>query len=261
MENVNGTGSELLALGFPLDAARLYRKALADNDKLERANRWNGNSDYLLRRLEAGLRAAENGITPDALAAALRESINVEAEDDSPSVELGLSVRSNDVTRATLQSDFQAALLATTEAPEGVEAARQTAKDLARLIKERPDDLSVHVADFLIARATGDAEREKQSLQRVAEFVDSHPLDEQASDQLAVWIMAREALSDMESRGAGAKLAERAVAAARRHPDAKWPLGILREWGQIELAAGNRQAAEQRWTQMLEQILKPKPSN
>ncbi|HSQ58516.1 MAG TPA: hypothetical protein VLM40_22540, partial [Gemmata sp.] len=74
-----------------------------------------------------------------------------------------------------------------------------------------------------------------------------------------LWLVARECLADEKSRAefraAGEKLASRAVAAAKRQEDKLYGGSILREWGQLDLDAGDKTRAQARWTEMLEFML------
>ena len=57
----------------------------------------------------------------------------------------------------------------------------------------------------------------------------------------------------------GERLAERALAAARRQTDNHIVLAVLREWGQIEWNRGDRREAERRWAMMLDVLLPRTP--
>jgi hypothetical protein len=81
-----------------------------------------------------------------------------------------------------------------------------------------------------------------------------------AARQIGVWLIARQCLRHPALLAAGERLGKRAVEAARRQLEPHFALAMLREWGQIELDRGDRQAAQRRWAEMLDVVL-PQPAN
>src|SRR5262249_54316017 len=121
------------------------------------------------------------------------------------------------------------------------------------------------------AAAEGKPEAFAQAVTSLLAAVEVNPLEElppgtranarqraAALPQVGLWVAARDCLKREELRDAGAKLGERALAAAKRQLDKTAALSILREWGEAELARGDKAAAERRWAQMLELVL-PEP--
>src|SRR5207237_460003 len=76
----------------------------------------------------------------------------------------------------------------------------------------------------------------------------SNRQQEEARRQLVFWLVARECIKQPKLQRATEVLGERAVEAALRLPEKTAAMVILREWGALELARGNRAAAEKRWT-------------
>ncbi len=269
LQNIIGAGPVLVKIGFPLDAVRMYKAAMNDADKIEKAKRWYGGSDYLTRQLQEGLRQAEAAVTPDALATALHDWIKPDAKQAGEAVGLMLSVEPRAVSDATIRSEFQAALEATAESAAGKDAVAKVGQDIRGLLSEHQDDVSLLVSSFLVSQTVKNKEHRLLALKRLAEFVAAHPLVKiemgkqptkqqrsEAVHRLPIWVVAREALQDDDEdvRKLGEALADHALAAAERQTDASWALALLREWGHVELTRGNKQEAEEKWSNMLDLI-------
>ncbi len=264
---------EFVRNGDPVEAVRIYNALLADPETLEQASNWyGGNQRYdkqAEQELKAALKALKPGILPKAVSALLTPQ---EGEATGrPAVDLALIVESRDLSKATLDSVFAIAMRATAKAPQ---VRKDAAARLADLESKHPADFSVLTASALTAFAENDAEATRRAVDRLVKLVESTPLEElppggranarqraEALRQLPVWLVARECLASGRDayRPTGERLAERAVAAARRHRDRVYAAAVLREWGQLELDRGDKTRAEARWTEMLQAVL-PKPA-
>ena len=80
---------------------------------------------------------------------------------------------------------------------------------------------------------------------------------ELATQQVPVWLIARECLTREPLREVGQRLSQRAVEAARRQMDNGYLLAIVREGGQLAWEAGDAATAEARWSEMVELIMTP----
>jgi len=271
LENQKSVAEELLKQGFPVDAFRLYSEALAAPEKIEAAKRWGG-GDRLKTDLSKGLAKAQNAITAESLAAALRDWLaptSVAPSQDAQSiVDLAIVVQPRALETATVSSFFQTALQTVAMKGDAAEVIREAAASLAELRTEGEADISVIIARIIIADVGGDRELCGDMLDQLACWMDEHPLDEldqserpnarqrdQATLQLPIWLAARVALMEETTEAIGEKLAARALLAAQRQNDKIWALAMLRERGQLALGSGDRAAAEQHWSQMLELIL------
>src|SRR5205823_14051885 len=131
---------------------------------------------------------------------------------------------------------------------------------LASLVQQYPGDLSVQIASTFFAFKASDAAKTAASLVELMQRVEQTTLDvlspgerpnsrqrAQATQQVALWLVARECLGSAEHREEGQKLAERAIAAAQRLTDPSQLTSILYERGRLSLGAGDREAAERQW--------------
>lgn len=265
-------GQELVRMGEPVEAVRLYNQLLTDTDTLNQANQYSGGEQFD-RQLEQGLQAAIKALKPSALPTALGDLMTPrEARTaDKPALDLVLIVESRDLSRTTINSLFATAIKSTDKAPE----ARKTAfQKLADLVKQHPNDFSVQTAAVLAAFADGNQESSREAVERLVKLTDATPLETlppngkpnarqraQAQLQIPVWLAARECLAKgrESSWPAGEKLAARAAAAARRQHDLYLAMAVLREWGQLEVERGDTAKAQACFAEMLELTL-PKPT-
>src|SRR5205085_4102021 len=108
------------------------------------------------------------------------------------------------------------------------------------------------------------ASKREESVARLAKLVDEAPLEElaarqrpnsrqraEAAQQVGLWLVARECLATPAYRAVGDKLAQRAIAAAQREVDPAHLTSILYERGRLALDAGDRQAAERGWSELI----------
>lgn len=139
---------------------------------------------------------------------------------------------------------------------------------LRALSESYPDDLSIPIVTALFAlKHIGDS-RKQNSFEELLSWLERFPLEElpggqrptsrqrtEAASQVALWLVARECLPLDTFRSTGEKLAERAIAAARRQADQGSLLAILHEWGRVAAKAGDKQTAERRWNELIDVTL------
>jgi hypothetical protein len=254
-------GALLLELGFPADAVRLYAELLADGEtlKLAREMGWRGDLDRAINR-------AIEGLDRDTLGPTLKSLMRSDGQKaNGPAVDLVLLAHPRDLEHAALTSLFAASLQAAADAPALFDEVRGR---LEKLAAENPHDLSVQIAAALAALMTGKAAALAPALARLEKLVAETPLEElpanaranarqraEASPQMALWLVARECAKQKGCEEIGARLADRALQAARRQSDPFWSLAMLRESAQAALAKGDRALAEARYAQMLDVIL------
>jgi len=271
LEDMRAVAGDLLLLGFPVDAFRVYHAALSDEERIERAKPVG--VDYLLQELEKGRKRAEAELSAEALRDALFRWVPDHVDSPSgsshrPAVDLVLTANTKPLRAARINSLFQHAVELAAERGSSGKLFAELRQRLTRLHEQRPDDLSVVVADALLALVGGDVSQRRGALQRVVEWVDAHPLEPlpagqrpsprqraQALQQVAVWLVAREAWKDESTRATAERLTERALQAARRQTNPAWTLAILHKLGQQALDDGDRAAAEKYWSELLDAVL------
>lgn len=127
---------------------------------------------------------------------------------------------------------------------------------LAALFEKHPNDVGVAVGATVLAFMRKDIPTAESRLQKLASLKSSTGSAASKSD-LALWLVARHAITHEKTKDAGQQLAQRAINAAEKQSGSLWEMAILRERGEIALAAGDRDAAEAQWSQMLDEILTP----
>ena len=269
-QNVNdaiAVGQALQTMGEPVEAVRVYSRCLSDKETLEQAMQQGG--ERLDNQLRMGLRAAIKSIRPATLPAAVNTLLKPrQATAANQSVlDLVMLVEARGLNKATLTSLVATALKSTEKAPA---IRSQALARLADLGKKYPSDFSVQTA-FVLAAFAEDKPAEKRAavdgLLKLAESItlEALPPDGKANArqraealaQVPLWLVARECLAkDREALWpAGAKLAERAVAAAKRQQDLLLAMAILREWGELDLERGDKAKAESRWRELLDLVV------
>jgi tetratricopeptide (TPR) repeat protein len=265
VQRLSTIGQQLLQLGYPIDAVRIYSELLGDEATLNTAQRFGGSS--YRQSAERGLAAALKDQQPEMLAESLAELLKPkdEIKPGEPAVELTLVVQPPELNKAELTS-MLCSLLAT--AAEQPPLKRQVDTSLAELARLHPDDLTVQVVAVIAAAAAKDEPALAATSERLEQVVERQPLEEvaaggrpnarqraAAAQQIGLWLAARECLKHEVLLQRGQKLATRALEAARRQAKPDQALAILRQWGQLELDRGQRQQAEARWNEMLELAL------
>ncbi len=270
VENLSAIGNQLAELGYPADAVRIYNELLSDANRLQIANQWHGGGDRFTQTVQAGLTRAWQSLKPETMGQTIRELLKPPegAKAGGPALDLLLTVQPREMNRAKLDSMLANALGKAANTPELMGQVKAGLSDLA---KSRPQDVPVHVAAALTAFTEGKPESIGEAVKRLEGVVESQPLEElppntransrqraEAAKQVGLWLVARECFKKEELRPAGEKLADRALEAARRQADNSYALAVLREWGDLDLKRGDKKAAEQRWTQMLEYVMTSK---
>ena len=140
--------------------------------------------------------------------------------------------------------------------------------------RQHPEDLSVAIAEALLALGTGDREADRAGAGPARRAGRQDPAGgparggagelaaaAEAARQVPLWA-GRPRLPEARPtrtrlRGAADKLAARAIEAARRQSDNTALMAMLRERGDLALARGDRPAAEAEWSRMLETVIEP----
>ncbi len=272
INNSTSLGNEMKAMGFPIDALRVYQEQLARSEDFVSAARvfgggTNGTQQIarMKKQLETGFQTALKELKPELLPELLTGDDPTKGR---PSVDLLLMLESRDLDKTTMSSALANLVAGIASNPQMIE---KTKTALSNVRATSPEDLAVLILVAQMAGTLNDTENQSAAVKQLVELVDEKPLEPQpekggfttkqreiAKQQMALWLVGRECLKHDSLRASGIKLGERALEAARRQTDHGYALAILREWGQIAIQAGDKEAAEQRWTEMLEVVI-PKP--
>lgn len=258
-------GNEFRALGYPVDAVRLYQSAMANPQDVTNAQRWDSD---IRKELQTGFQSALGALKPESISEILTGTIETGNGAESVPVDLILMLESRDLNTTTMNSAIVKLMADLVTRPGMIQKTKQA---LVEVRTKRPDDIATLILAEQISGAAKDADAVAATVNHLVDIVDQTPLEpapakggwtpkqrEIAEQQAALWLVARDCLKVEALRPQGAKLAERALEASRRNPDPGYTLAILREWGQIALTSGDRETAERLWTEMLEIVL-PKP--
>ena len=272
INNSTSLGNEMKAIGFPIDALRVYQEQLARSDDFISAARVFGGGKNateqiarMKKQLETGFQTALKELKPELLPELLTGDDPSKGES---SVDLLLMLESRDLDKTTMSSALSTLVSGIASNPQMVE---KTKTALGNIRATNPGDFAVLILVAQMAGTLNDAENQTAVVKQLVELVEQTPLEPQpekggfttkqrdvARQQMALWLVGRECLKHESLRASGNKLGERALEAARRQTDHGYVLAILREWGQLAIQAGDKEAAEKRWTEMLEVVI-PKP--
>ena len=273
INNSTSLGNEMKAIGFPIDALRVYQEQLGRSEDFISAARvfgggTNGTQQIarMKKQLETGFQTALKELKPELLPELLTGD---DPTKDKPShVDLLLLLESRDLDKTTMSSALSSLVSGIASNPEMVAKTKTALSDIRA---KAPGDFAVLILVAQMAEPLKDTENQSAVVKQLVELVDATPLEPQpekggyttkqrdiAKQQMALWLVGRDCLKHESLRASGIKLGERALEAARRQTDHGYALAILREWGQLAIQAGDKEAAEQRWTEMLEVVI-PKP--
>ncbi|MBS0202102.1 MAG: DUF1583 domain-containing protein [Planctomycetes bacterium] len=259
-------GNEFRALGYPVDAVRLYQRAMTNPQDVTNAQRWDSD---IKKEMQTGFQAALTALKPESISEILTGTVETTDGVQSVPVDLILMLESHDLSTTTMNSVIVKLMTDLVTRPGMIQKTKQA---LAEIRTKRPDDMAALILAAQASLAAGDTNAVTATVSHLVELVDRAPLEpapaqggftskqrEIAGQQAALWLVARDCLKQDTLRPQGEKLAQRALEASRRNPDPGFTLAILREWGQIALTNGDRETAERLWTEML-QIVLPKPT-
>jgi tetratricopeptide (TPR) repeat protein len=257
-------------LGYPADAARVYSEVANDTQALEGLRQfYSGGQEPYTNQITTGLTKSLQEMDPETLARTLRTTLTPkpDAKPGEPRLDLVVLCHPRDLDKSSVTCLFAEAIKALKGQQDQKNQKALLAEvhaTLERLVSTYPDDLSVLAASAILGGLGGDA----GSVDRLVRLVDARPLDtltnsaranarqrEEATRQLLLWIVAREASKHDATRSGGEKLAMRALEASRRQLDNRWTLAMLREAGQDALDRGDRLSAEANMRAMLKMVM------
>ena len=179
------------------------------------------------------------------------------------------------------ESQVECKMFGLLEALSGKEIGKElVGKRLSELRSEKPTDKTVAIADtwFQLNQTPDDV----ASVESLLKLVTQNPLDEikegrrpnsrqrrEAMQHVALWPISYRCLASKEEqiREVGKKLGEIAIGGARLQTDKQYQNRMLFEWGTMAAKDDNLQEAEQKWSQLLDEVTrrptrkkKPRPS-
>lgn len=257
-------------IGFPLDAMRVYQQllyspAVLDSNYANAVLRSLGmnESQTPKARCENGIknaRAKMQGMPIESVVTQLTEEV-ADATDKLP---LDINATGTGITSHWTQNVEH--LINYASSKDSSQAASIWESLLSRLAKmqsENPDDLSIAVA-IAWARMKSNSTEAEHSLDELRRLAKLHrfealpttlPSSAQRKDAarwIALFVVARECLSQHERKATGEELATKALDGARLQSDKQWRMSLLREWGDKAHALGDTNRAEAMLTQLLE---------
>lgn len=275
IQQMSQSAGQLAGMGFTIDAAKLYSEILAEPQKIENARRYYGGN--FRTQIELGLTNTLTNLDDDGMNAALAELLTPN-KDPKSIMSGGVKPNALDPILLTNLKELHKASISSVYSQildkVGLDDAKtkNVRQRLAELKKEYPDDFSVAVLETLleISRTKADQPASPQAVEAVEQllkFTAAHPLEPlpegtrpnarhraEARKQFVVWLAAKAALERPNLRTQGTKLAELTMAIIKRMGGEEYELAVLKEWGDAEMKAGNKAAAEQRWNEMLKTV-------
>ncbi|MEZ6061325.1 MAG: tetratricopeptide repeat protein [Planctomycetaceae bacterium] len=244
----------LTRLRYPLDSVQLLKSITSET--LAASTRWNGGGGNRDRDLQEATRLAESATTVTNLRRNVQELVEQpDGSSDRCRFRFFVAAASDSVEEMKLVSVVENAIAAAASAPpdevaalkEGLLALSQKAGD------GRP---SASVALFLLGTATDDGSLQSEAGDLLTSYVDGTvPVRETADGDISLWLAARSLLRKDSSTARGRRLADRAEAAARLVNRSDLLTAILKERGDLELAAGDKSAANASWNRLLDAIV------
>ena len=200
----------------------------------------------------------------------------LKGKDGAQSLDLMVIVHPKELDKAAVRSLLADAIATPSvkpASPGDAKARDQLAASLEAARERHPDDLSISVAEALLALTSSDAKRIASALDRLDVLTEKSPLEPltdgvkanarqrvEAARQIPLWLVARACFKQRDSanlKQIAAKLAARAQEAAGRPSENQILMAMLREQGELALERGDRSAAEAAWGRMLTLVVEP----
>lgn len=289
-----GIGKEFQELGFPADAIKLYQRVLANQDDLAQAKRYG--SDHYINQIKTAQTKALQELKPESLAELLApppKPTNQAASNPAATTNPGVRPRRNPAAVEEPVEDFTSIDLIVGLDSQDMKKIRMTSAlinlvgqlvtnpqllektnlALAEATTSRPDDFGAAILATQIALASKEESVRTMAVNKLVAMTERLRLEAPpekggftakqraaAMQQAQLWLVARECWKHKPLIESAVKLGTRSLEAAKRLADNSYALAILREWGQLALDAGDLEAAEQKWNEMLDLVI-PKPGD
>ena len=167
-------GSELLKLGFPADAARVFNDLLGSRDDMNAAAPYFGGSERMVEQAEQGLQSSLYGWTASSRASTLQTLLKPVADNRGDALDLVLLVNPRELNKAAVLSLFEAALTPPSDQPALL---KEVQSSVEKLVKQYPDDISVQTAAALVASMRGDTSILAEAAGRLEKLAEALPLE------------------------------------------------------------------------------------
>ena len=262
-ENMLEVGGRLQKMGFHIDAIRLYRDLMNDN-ALAAAGQYRGDPHYFTNRARQLLQAPADLSIGDSAATAMELLAPQERQDAPPTLDLLLSVSAGELSQSRVSSLLFTLLDPKKLKPEARPHVRARLKETSETI---PEDVHARVFAAYLSLNGGEDDA-KARLAEVVGLVEQKPLEEIPAGKRANCAAARGCGRAIGLVAVGARmpvqkdlareggmLARCAVEAAKRQLEPNYYRSMLFEWGQIAVANGQKQKAEELWTELLDNVV------
>ena len=266
IENTTWAAQQLVKMNCPVDAMKLYRELLDQPEQLSLASSMysGGAGDQLENKVRQGLSAAMNSVSEknasDVVAQLLSVPETLKLGDSA--VDLMISIpQAQDLAKNDIKSSYVELLK--TLAVDATTAERIAVR-LTELTRQYPDDLSIAILDtaWQLHNSSDDAAQAVKNLLVLASDYRLEDIPEgrrpnsrqrrEAAKLIPLWLVAQACIGKPDLHQDGMKLAEISQAAAARQLGIKDSSAVLYHWGKVLLNAGYKEAAEARWSELLE---------
>ncbi len=264
IQNSKWAASKLMELGFPVDAAKLYRELMSDTKSIEMAANFGGNGvDGELAAASAGMSKALASLDSSNANEAISQLLSIPGtiQPGAAAIDLMLSLPdSKTIQKKKMESGLVDLFVSLSKSATTAKAIEGRLQELQEKV---PHDISVGIAIALF-RQKIKSENANESIKRLAELVSNQSLDEipdgrrpnsrqrrEAALFVPLWMVARECLANKDQQPMGLKLAERAAIAARRQEGTQHAMVVLFDWAKLEIEQSDRSHAESKLTELL----------
>ena len=267
IENSKNIGDKLAQMGFHIDAVLVYRLVADDKQAFEESKRWGGrNSEKnILSGIEKSLDAAMN--SKDS-AAVINRLLSGSESSKSGESEIDLLISVPTVTTFREQSVKSQLLTLVEKFGDSEKGLTSLNNRVEKLKQENPNDLTTLLIDAFV-NLKFSPEQATESIERLEKYFAENPLDEiaegrrpnsrqrrQAMAASHVWLVAKECLKSEHYKEVGKRLAKIALTAAKRQIGNDQVVSILYDWGKADIDNENHEAAEEKWSEMLDYVTK-----
>jgi tetratricopeptide (TPR) repeat protein len=259
----NSMAAELLTLGYPIDAARLFNLVVTDKATIESALSVFGGQDYLTSTARQGLQRSLRLVATEDVRASVRALL--EPVEAGGPIDLVLLIEKQPGSHDKLESVAARAVVAACKSPE---ATRELSARLTERATKSPDDFVPPILATLLALGQDNAQQVASALASLEQLVDRLPLEAiargerpnarqraDAARQIGLWLVARECGKQPKLRATAAKLGTRAIEAASRQASTDFAIALLGERADERFAQHDAAAAGRDITQMLDLLL------
>lgn len=261
LQNYQGAAAQLLEFGFPFDAIEMYKRITPE--LVAAGSRWGGSSSRAVEQARTAEKQAIAKITPEAVLDYLQVSTEAVVTDDSekntessrkPSgIDLMLTAPDDGVDGKISSVVLDGLLAANLKAGKDVSS-------ISEVLLKYASEPSLHgpsaaIAVVAVGNKFEDSELLTNGFKRLGEYLKATTAEEVNTSDVGLWIAARIALQSDSTKQLGSELAERAKKAAEAGKDDRWIMAMMKERGDMAIAAGNKPEAEQAWTRLLDAVL------